>query len=105
MVHAPTALFGINLAMLIFVCVLLFASRARVEYLAYSAAAIGLVLCKETTPPLQSLIRYMLIVFPAFAGLACLLEGSRSRFALVCACLLAVNLGLLWLFTGWSLVL
>jgi hypothetical protein len=104
--HAPNLILILNLTCLAVVCILTAKSRARVEYLVYAAAAIGLVLCKQTTPPLQSMMRYVLIIFPAWAGLARLLQTPhwRSRFRLVCACLFLMNLGLLWLFEGWSLV-
>jgi hypothetical protein len=106
LVHMPNPILLLNLTSLIIVCVLAALSRMKVEYLLYSAAAIGVFLCKETSPPLQSMMRYLLIVFPAFAGFARLLQGSRlrSRFGMVCACLFLVNVGLLWLFLGWSLV-
>ena len=106
LVHAPNAILMMNLFFLMLVCALAALSRARMEYLLYAAVALGMALCKETTPPLQSMMRYVLIVFPAFAGLARWFDGPRgsSRFRLVCAVLFAVNLGLLWLFTGWSLV-
>lgn len=107
LLHAPNPILMLNLIFLISVCVLAALSRLRIEYLLYSAAAMVVLLCKETTPPLQSMMRYLLIVFPAFIGLARLLQGPRSRsgFRIVCAVLFAVNVGLMWLFLGWSLVL
>lgn len=110
LVHAPNLLLALNLTCLALVCLLAAKSRARVEYLLYAAAAIVLVLCKQTTPPLQSMMRYVLAVFPAYAGLARLQETRYfiryfgSRFGLVPASLFAMNLGLLWLFGGWALV-
>jgi hypothetical protein len=72
----------------------------------YAAAAIGVVLCKQTMPPLQSMMRYVLVVFPAYVGFARLFSGPHfsERFGLVCAALFLLNLELLWLFLGWSLV-
>ncbi|MGA8761289.1 MAG: hypothetical protein WB562_00215 [Candidatus Sulfotelmatobacter sp.] len=107
LLHTPDLILTLNLIFLILVCALAMLSRLRIEYLLYSAAAIVLLLCKETTPPLQSMIRYLLIIFPAFVGLARLLQrpSLRTRFGMVCAALFVVNIGLLWLFLGWSLVL
>jgi len=112
-------LLAVNLVALVICCVLVLASRMKPEYLLYAAAVIILCLMKMTDPPLQSMLRYVLIVFPVYVGLARWLGRSsgrsperssdhpqlRGRFALVCAALFAANLGLLWLFLGWSLVL
>jgi hypothetical protein len=97
----------LNLICLVCVSVLAVLSRVRIEYLLYSAAAIAVFLCKETNPPLQSLLRYLLIVFPAFLGFARCFQSPnfKPRFGMVCASLFVINLGLLWLFLGWSLVL
>lgn len=97
----------LNLISLVSVSVLAMLSRVRLEYLLYSAAAIGVLLCKETNPPLQSMMRYLLIVFPAFVGFARWLQFPhlRPRFGMVCASLFLINVGLLWLFSGWSLLL
>jgi Gpi18-like mannosyltransferase len=105
--HTHDSILMLNLIFLISVCALAALSRLRIEYLLYSAAAVILLLCKETTPPLQSMVRYLLIIFPAFAGLARWLEGPgvRSRFGIVGGSLFAINIGLLWLFLGWFLVL
>ena len=102
-----SGLLVVNLAALVLCCLLALASRMKVEYLLYSAAAIVMCLVKMTDPPLQSMLRYALIVFPAYVGLARALDRPRfaRRFAVVCAALFAANLGLLWLFLGWSLVL
>ena len=105
--HAPDGILMLNLLFLISVGILVVLSRLRGEYLLYSAVVVIALLCKETTPPLQSMARYLLIIFSAYAGLAHLLQGPRlsSKFALACAALMGINLGLLWLFLGWSLVL
>jgi hypothetical protein len=107
LVLVPNPVLILNLVFLISVCLLAALSRVRIEYLLYSVAAMVVLLCKETTPPLQSMMRYLLIIFPAFVGLARLLQGPRlqPRFAMVCAALLTVNLAWMWLFLGWSLVL
>lgn len=105
--HAPNPILVLNLIFLLSVSLLVTRSRLRIEYLLYSAAAIVIFLCKETTPPLQSVMRYLLIIFPTYAGFARLLQGPRAqpRFGMACAALFVINLGLLWLFLGWSLVL
>lgn len=107
LLHRPDGLLILNLVFLIVICVLVALSRTRLEYKLFAIAAILLVLCKQTDPPLQSMMRYVLVVFPAFIGAAQLLETSRwkPRSWLVCTGLFIVNLGVMWLFLGWSLVL
>jgi len=107
LVRQPSPILVLNLVSLLAVCFLVARSGLRIEYLLYSAAAVVLFLCKETTPPLQSMMRYLLIVFPAFVGAARLLENPRgqTRFGILCMALFIVNCGLMWLFLGWSLVL
>ena len=106
LVQTPNPILALNLMALGFICALAALSRLRIEYLLYSAAVLLVLLCKETTPPLQSMMRYLLIVFPAFVGLAGLLkrEHLQPRFGTVCLALFIANIGLLWLFLGWSLV-
>jgi len=103
----PNPVLALNLAFLVVSCVLVVWSRLRVEYVLYAAAAIVVFLTKQTEAPLQSTMRYLLIVFPAFVGLARFLQSPtlRPRFGMVCTALLVINFGLLWLFLGWSLVL
>jgi hypothetical protein len=107
MARTPDPVLGLNLISLLLISGLATRSRLRSEYLLYSAAAIVFFLCKDTTPPLQSMMRYLLIVFPAFVGCGHLLQRPhlQPRLVMVCVALLLVNLGLLWLFLGWSLVL
>lgn len=102
--RAHSILLALNFIALLACCGLVLASRMKAEYLLYSAAVILLCLTKMTDPPLQSMLRYVLIVFPAYAGVARLVEQPR-RFAALCIALFAANIGLLWLFLGWSLVL
>jgi hypothetical protein len=106
LVRAPNAILVLNLLAVILVCALAAISRLKIEYLLFSAAAVIVPLCKETMPPLQSMMRYQLIIFPAFVGTARLLQRrhSQARWGMVCAAFLIINLGLLWLFVGWSLV-
>ena len=105
--HTPNPILVLNVIFLLSISVLVTLSRLKIEYLLYSVAAIVVFLCKETTPPLQSIMRYLLIIFPAFVGFASLLQSphSQPRFGMVCTALFVVNLGLFWLFLGWSLVL
>jgi hypothetical protein len=105
--HTPNPILVLNVIFLLSIFILVTRSRLRMEYLLYSAAAIVIFLCKETTPPLQSVMRYLLIIFPAYVGFARIVQGPRAqpRFGMVCAALFVINLGLLWLFLGWSLVL
>ena len=107
LVHDPTPVLALNLAFLIAVCLLVACSGLGIEYLLYSASAVVLFLCKETTPPLQSMMRYLLIVFPAFVGAVRLLQNPRfePRFGMICMALFIMNCGLMWLFLGWLLVL
>jgi hypothetical protein len=107
MARTPDPILGLNLISLLLISGLAIRSRLRIEYLFYSAAVIAFFLCKNTTPPLQSMVRYLLIVFPAFVGCAYLFQRPhlQPRFGMACTALFVVNLGLLWLFLGWSLVL
>jgi hypothetical protein len=107
LVHHPTPILVLNFAFLLTDCLLIVRSRLRIEYLLYSAAAVLLFLSKETTPPLQSMMRYLLIVFPVFVGAVSLLQNPRwqTRCRIVGMVFLVMNCGLMWLFLGWSLVL
>jgi hypothetical protein len=106
LLSAPNPMLLLNLAFLFFISALVALSRVRIELLGYSAVAILFLLCKQTSPPLQSMLRYLLIVFPGFVGFVHLLQHPhlRPRFVMACAALFLFNLGLLWLFLGWSLV-
>jgi hypothetical protein len=105
--RAPDIILVLNLLFLLLFCVLLVLVRTSREYVLYGAAVILFVLCKETTPPLQSMMRYLLLVFPAFLGTAQILNrpSLRRRFAMMCVGLFVINAALMWLFLGWSLVL
>jgi hypothetical protein len=105
--RAPDVILVLNLLFLIVLCVLLAFVRTRKEYVLYGLAVILFVLCKQTTPPLQSMMRYLLLVFPGFLGLAQIFDrpSPKRRFAMVCVGLIVLNLALMWLFLGWSLVL
>jgi len=107
LLHRPDALLILNLVFLIVICLLVGLCHTRVENKLFGWAAILLVLCKDTSPPLQSMMRYVLVVFPAFIGAAQVLKTTlwKPRFWLVCTVLFIMNLALMWLFLGWSLVL
>jgi len=105
--HRPDALLVFNLVFLIVICTLVGLSRTRVEYKLFAIAALFVVLCKQTQPPLQSMMRYVLIVFPAFIGVGEVLQEphqARVRWLLLSS-VFAFNLVLLRLFLGWSLIL
>lgn len=106
-VHSHGILLGLNLLFLLLFCWLVFATRAEWAYTLFGVAAVLLFLTKQTDPPLQSTIRYLLIIFPVYMGLGRWFESPalRPRFDILCTILLVANLGLLWLFLGWSLVL
>lgn len=107
LLHRPDALLVLNLLFLIVICALAARTHMRLEYRLFALAAILLVLCKETEPPLQSMMRYVLVMFPAFVGAVQLAETPRwkPRFWPMCTGLFVINLALMWLFLEWSLVL
>ena len=100
------AMLLVNLFALALFAWLAFAGTRRLEYVLYSAAALGLFLTKYTDPLLQSTLRYLLVLFPAFVSLERRLAGgwAARRFRLLCLGLMAMNLTGLWLFLKWSLV-
>lgn len=100
-------LLGLNLFCLFFVAWLIFLSRSGVAYVSFGVSALVLFLTKRTDPLLQSTMRYSLIIFPAYIGWERWLENPklRPRFGISSVVLFIANLGLLWLFLGWSLVL
>lgn len=102
----PDGMLIFNLALLLGVTILAAVSPERIEYRIYAAAAILIFLCKQTKFPLQSMIRYLLIVFPVYVGLMHLMQRPRlqKRFAMSSAVLFALNATLLWLFLEWWLV-
>ncbi len=107
LLHGHSPILFLNAIFLIAFCIFVGVAKTRLEYQAYATAAIVVCLCKQTDPPLQSMMRYLIIVFPGFLGLAQLLQNSRwkSKFGLVVLALFVVNAAWMWLFLGWSLVL
>jgi hypothetical protein len=96
----------LNLLILAVIAVLITLPPRRAEYVVYSVALLILFFAKHSEPLLQSSVRYVLAVFPAFIGLAAFLQRSRlaSRFPLLLTALFILNLTGLYLFLKWSLV-
>jgi len=92
-----------DLAAFALIAAALFLWRARPEYLAYGSALLLLFLTKKTDPLLQSTMRYLTAVFPAFASLALHL---RHPFILLLLVFVSMLLHALFLsaFWHWSLV-
>jgi hypothetical protein len=93
----------VNLLMLLGIAALTFAKKTRLEYTVFALAVLCLFLAKKTEPLLQSTMRYVLVVFPAYANLA----GCLSRplaFTAAALALFLLNLFLMGLFLEWSLV-
>jgi len=59
-------LFKFNFVFFALICGLALLMRIRTEYKLYAAAMLLMFLCKKTDPLLQSTMRYVLVVFPAF---------------------------------------
>lgn len=72
-------------------------------YSAYSAALLILFLTKKTDPLLQSTMRYLLAVFPAFAGLGQSARDPYARAALL-TLLAVLHIVFVFAFWMWSLV-
>jgi hypothetical protein len=100
------AMLIINAVALVLFIILVVGGVRRLEYLLYSLAALALFLTKHTDPVLQSTLRYLLVIFPAFIVMNRMLSGqwASRRFPMVCILFGALNLAGLWLFLKWSLV-
>lgn len=85
------------------VALLAWRKRLQPSYSAYSAALLLLFLTKKTDPLLQSTMRYVLAIFPAFAGLAAAARDPYGRAALL-TLLAVVHGALVFAFWMWSLV-
>ncbi len=106
--RTPNVIVAFNLLFLVLFFWFVPASRMDTGYKLYAYAAILLFLTKNNiNPPFQSTARYLLIVFPAYMGVEKYFEGPRlkARLGILCMVLMVANLGLLWLYIGWSLVL
>lgn len=93
----------LNLALLALALGVLLARRPRVELGLYCLAALGLFFTKKTEPVLQSTGRYLLALFPIHASAAALAADERT-FRVRLLVLLLLNLGLLYTFLEWSLI-
>jgi hypothetical protein len=96
-------LFKLNFVFFALMCGLALLTRVRTEYKLYAAAMLLMFLSKKTDPLLQSTMRYVVVVFPAFIGLALRMKRLTGWVALS-AFLLLVNAVLLLKFFEWSLV-
>jgi hypothetical protein len=105
--HSLNVIVAFNLLFVFLFCWFVFASRMDLAYKFFAFAAVLLFLTKHIDPPLQSTARYLLIVFPAYMGVENYFESPRlkARFGILCMVLMVANLGLMWLYLGWSLVL
>ncbi len=97
------AMLILNLTALCVIFIPAFVKRFRIEYTLFALAALILFLAKKTDPLLQSTTRYVLAVFPAFAGCAALLKHPFA-FALCLVTLCLINVILLMAFFEWALV-
>jgi Gpi18-like mannosyltransferase len=106
-IHYHNLLLGLNLFFLLLFCCVVVINYTELAYTLFGISAILLFLIKQTDPLLQSTIRYLLIIFPVYVGLGRWFESPRlkARIRMLCTALFIANLGLLWLFQGWSLVL
>ena len=105
--HTGNLLLEMNLAAIALVAACVAAGavsrKIRLEYAVFSAAAITVFLTKQTTPILQSTMRYSLAVFPAFVLAARALHG-RWILAVLGLLLFGANFILFGIFLGWGLV-
>jgi|SRR5271157_410569 len=99
----PDPLFKLNLGLFALICCLALLTPVRNEYKLYAAAALLVFLSKNTDPLLQSTMRYVLVVFPAFIGLALWMKRGVGLIVLS-AFLLLINGVLLLTFFKWSLI-
>jgi hypothetical protein len=93
----------IHLALMFVLVAASLARKDRPEYPAYALAALVFFLTKDSVASQQQWGRYALILFPAMITFARVLRNRIDLGFLVVA-LSIVNLGLLWAFLGWSLV-
>jgi hypothetical protein len=96
-------LFKFNFVFFALICGLALLQRVRTEYKLYAAAMLLMFLCKKTDPLLQSTMRYVVVVFPAFIGLALAVKRPIGLVVLSVFLVLLNGVLLLKLFE-WSLV-
>jgi hypothetical protein len=97
-------LFSLNFGALMATASLSFVKGVRDEYKLYTAAVIALFLTKNAVPPLNETMRYVLVAFPAFLGLALRVRRPASLTVLT-VFLVLLHAVLLLKFFEWSLVL
>jgi len=96
----------ISLVALIFFLVAGVLAKRRAEDRWFSAAVITHMVLRVCSPPLFGAPRYLLPVYAAYLTTAeWTSKLNRGRFALLCVALFACNLGWMWAFLNWSLVL
>ena len=96
-------LFKLNFVSLVIVGALALLKRMRTEYKLYAVAVILLFLCKNAQPLLNETLRYVLVIFPAFIGLALRVKGTLGLIVLS-ALLLLIHAALLLKYFEWSMV-
>jgi len=101
--QAPDLLLAFNLLMLLFISAPTFVKKLRVESRLYAFVALIFFLLKKTDPLLQSVNRYLLSVFPAFAAWG-LLIGNRFVLVTIIFVISILNFVLLLAFFEWALV-
>lgn len=74
--------------------------RVRPEYTWFACAAALMFLTKRIEPPLQGILRYVLTIFPAYAGLAQVLKSGTAMLAIQLVFFL-LNWAILILFFDW----
>lgn len=99
--HAAFVLF--NLSAVVLVIVFVFTSRLRAEYKILSGLMALFLLTANTTPPLHSMMRYSLAIFPAFLALA---DRARAPWSILLTTTIPglVNLLLLFFFFDWAYI-
>lgn len=97
-------LFLLNFLSLAAVCCLVLLKPVRPEYKLYAVTVLALFLTKETDSLLQSTMRYLIVVFPAFTTLAHLLRYRATGIVALSVFFFLLNGILLFRFFEWSLV-
>jgi hypothetical protein len=97
-------LFKLNFGALLAITSLSFVKGVRAEYKLYTVGVVALFLAKNSVPLLNETMRYVLVAFPAFLGVA--LRVSRPvSLTLLTVFLVLMHAVLLLKFFEWSLVL
>jgi hypothetical protein len=102
--HSFDALVGLNLMVLMFVVFAALIRRERAEYTAFVFAGALLLLTKQTEPLLQSTMRYVLALFPAFISIARIFSRDRHFYAFAVVLFVGCELQVFAMFLGWRLI-